>query len=73
MRSVIRRPQVCELTGLSSASTYRKERNGEFPQRVRLGANSVGWYRDEVLTWLKKLQRGGINPPVAANAARRKT
>tara|TARA_B100001971_G_C17913625_1_gene394130 strand:- start:91 stop:264 length:174 start_codon:yes stop_codon:yes gene_type:complete len=36
----------------SSVQIWRKERAGEFPGRVRLGANRVGWVEAEVEAWL---------------------
>jgi len=32
----------------------RLEAAGEFPKRVRLGSNRVGWVEDEVLQWLQE-------------------
>jgi prophage regulatory protein len=31
----------------------RLEKAGEFPKRVKLGPNRVGWVEREVLDWLK--------------------
>ena len=36
----------------SSVQIGRKERADEFPGRVRLGANRVGWVEAEVEAWL---------------------
>ena len=36
----------------SSVQIWRKERAGEFPGRVLLGANRVGWVEAEVEAWL---------------------
>jgi prophage regulatory protein len=55
---ILRINQVLDLTGLSRATLWRREREGTFPQRVQLGANSVGWKSDEVLQWLENLPRG---------------
>lgn len=46
-----------ELTGLvpfSPNHLRRLEAQGDFPGRVRLGANRVAWLRDEVEQWLTK-------------------
>jgi len=32
----------------------RLEAAGEFPKRVKLGPNRVGWIEEEVLDWLQK-------------------
>lgn len=49
---ILRRPQVERLTGLSYTTIFRKEKNGDFPARVRLGPNSVGWKESDIIAWL---------------------
>ncbi len=71
MRKILRRPKVRGATGLSTSSIDRHEKAGDFPQRVRLGVNSVGWYEDEIATWIESRQRGIVEAPAAANEARR--
>lgn len=51
-RRILRRQHVEQLTGLSYTTIWRKEKAGEFPQRVRLGKNSVGWREADVMEWL---------------------
>ena len=51
---IIRRPEVCQLTGLSNSTIYRLERLGRFPSRRRLSENSVGWVRAEVEDWISQ-------------------
>jgi len=46
---------VSKMTGLSRVSIWRRERDGKFPKRVRLGSNSVGWLEAEILDWLQEL------------------
>ncbi len=54
---IVRLPKVREITGNLSASTiYRLEKAGDFPQRVRLGKNSVGWNLAAVAEWAKNRQ-----------------
>ena len=36
----------------SSVQIWRKENAGEFPRRVRLGANRIGWVESEIEAWL---------------------
>ncbi|MCG8073861.1 MAG: AlpA family transcriptional regulator [Candidatus Thiodiazotropha taylori] len=57
MKRILRRQSVEETTGLSYSTIYRKERNGEFPKRIQLGPNSVGWYADEIEEWVDSLHR----------------
>jgi len=49
---IMRIQEVVDLTGLSRTTIWRKERAGEFPARVRLGENSVGWRAGEVNRWI---------------------
>jgi prophage regulatory protein len=55
---VIRWPEVRALTGLSRTSVWRREREGDFPARIRLTPGSCGWIEAEVLDWLASRRRG---------------
>ena len=56
---IVRLPEVMRLTGLSKTTIHRRYRAGSFPQPVRLGPQSIGWWREEVLEWLESLPRAG--------------
>ena len=50
--------QLRELVLYSPQHVARLEKAGQFPQRVQLGPNRVGWVEAEVLDWLSsKLSR----------------
>lgn len=49
---MIRRKELCQITGLSMATLWRQEREGYFPARIRLTNHSVGWRRSDVEAWL---------------------
>lgn len=51
---IIRFPEVREKTGLSRTTLWRFEKEGKFPRRVSLGANSVGWRLNEVANWIRE-------------------
>jgi prophage regulatory protein len=57
MEKVIRRKQLLELIGVSSATQWRMEKAGLFPARRRLGKASVGWLLSEVEEWQKSRER----------------
>lgn len=57
MKAMLRFRQVQRLTGLSRSTIYRKEVAGEFPQRRKLGRNSVGWLAAEVIEWTRATER----------------
>ena len=56
---VVRREEVCLLTGLGRSSLYRMVRSGEFPPPVHLGQRAVAWRLHEVLRWLESRPRAG--------------
>ena len=46
--------QVKELVLYSPQHIARLEASGQFPKRVKLGQNRVGWVEAEVLEWLQE-------------------
>ncbi len=48
---ILRRAEVQRITGLSATTIWRRERDGAFPKRRRLGPRAVGWLASEVLAW----------------------
>ncbi len=53
---VIRANEVHNITGLSRTTLWRMENKGEFPRRVSLGGNAVGWKLSEVQKWISDRQ-----------------
>ena len=72
LRKILRKPVVVEIAGLAGSSIDRNEKLGQFPQRVQLGGNSVGWYEDEIIDWLESRPRGPIPEPTHATHASQK-
>ena len=54
---ILREPDVRRLTGVSRGTMWRWEKDGEFPQRVRLGKNIIGWREHEILQWIQSMPR----------------
>jgi prophage regulatory protein len=54
---VLRMPQVVAATGLSRMTIYRLEKRGQFPSRIQLSPNSIGWRKDEVDHWIESLPK----------------
>jgi prophage regulatory protein len=48
----LRWPKVQQVSGLSRVTVWRMERDDRFPHRRQLSANSVGWLKSELDTWL---------------------
>ncbi|MDB2423363.1 AlpA family phage regulatory protein [Paracoccaceae bacterium] len=49
----IRASEIQSLVPYSLNHILRLENAGEFPKRVRIGANRVAWLQSEVDEWLK--------------------
>ena len=49
---IVRKPELARKVGLHPGHLAKLERDGKFPKRVRLGANSVGWVEEEIDAWL---------------------
>jgi prophage regulatory protein len=56
--NILRLPQVIGRTGLSRSTIWRLERIRQFPSRIQLSENAVGWNEGEVSAWLAKRPRG---------------
>lgn len=69
---VHRFPAIRAITGLSRSTLWRKEKSGDFPARIQLGEQSVGWSAAEVDRWLKSRQRGTLAQASAIKAAKLK-
>lgn len=57
-RTILKRKKVEAVTGLSRSGIYDRldskspRHDPDFPQPVRLGQSSVGWYSDLVQIWI---------------------
>ena len=51
--SILRLPQVRDLTGLSRSTIYRKMAKGEFPDQVQIGERAVGWKAVDIAAWIE--------------------
>jgi prophage regulatory protein len=50
---ILSKRQLKELVLYSPQHVARLEKAGEFPKRIQLGPNRVGWVEAEVLEWLQ--------------------
>jgi prophage regulatory protein len=50
--TILRRPEVQKVTGLSRATIYESMARGDFPVAIRLGKRAVGWPQSEITHWL---------------------
>ena len=49
---IIRLHELKTITGLSTATIWRKEKEDTFPKRRKISKRAVGWLRDEVVKWI---------------------
>jgi len=51
---ILSKRQLKELVLYSPQHIARLEKARQFPLRIQLGPNRVGWLEEEVLNWLQK-------------------
>lgn len=52
LKRILRLNAVKAYTGLSRSTIYDMMSKGLFPQKIDLGANSVGWVESEISEWI---------------------
>lgn len=59
---IIRLKELCKMLGLSKSTIYDKQDpksprfDSSFPQKVHLGARSVGYILEDIEAWLKSIK-----------------
>lgn len=51
-KTILTQQQLAKRVPYSRTHIARLERAGDFPKRVRLGPNRVGWLASEVEAWI---------------------
>ena len=51
--SLLRRPAVEALTGLSRAGIYAAMSRGEFPRPIKIGKRAVAWPKSVIDDWIE--------------------
>jgi prophage regulatory protein len=54
---ILKQKEVVQLTGLSRVTIWRLEQRGEFPEKIALSPNRVGWLENEVSDWITSRPR----------------
>ena len=54
----LRFKEVGLMCGLSRTTIWRRQRDGTFPERRRIGSNAVRWLAGEVEEWIRSRARG---------------
>jgi len=70
--SIYRKADIERITGLSLSTIDRLEASGQFPERVQLTPNTVGWHSGEVNDWITSSPRASdvasMSTPIAGVA-----
>ena len=59
---ILRIHDVLRITGLSRTTIWRLEHKGDFPKKIRLCRNCIGYHADEIEAWISALPRAGTPP-----------
>jgi prophage regulatory protein len=59
----LRQPEVLASVRFSSATLWRKVKDGTFPAPVKLSERITAWRADDVRGWLDQQKRGRDNIP----------
>lgn len=54
---MLKRSDVCKVTGLCYTTIYNLEKKGQFPARRKLSPGRVAWVYDEIVSWLEELAK----------------
>jgi len=57
-RNILTQKQAEEKVGMNRITIWRKEKDGQFPLRVKLTDKKIGWFEDELDEWLESRPRG---------------
>ena len=55
-KQILRPKDVIREFGLSRTTIWRKEREGTFPKKVKIGSRAVGYLRTDLEGWLQGLK-----------------
>ena len=67
---VVRPAEAAKILSLSVSTLRRLELRGEFPPRISLGANSVGWRLGDILAWMASRPTAGRTVASTASTAK---
>jgi len=54
---ILKAKEVASMINLSRVTIWRLEKEGKFPQRIRISTKRIGWLEDEVTKWIEKRPR----------------
>jgi prophage regulatory protein len=63
LRRLLRNADLDAMGLPNRVTRWRHVKAGTFPAPVQIGANSIGWYEDEIQEWLASRPRRTYGPP----------
>jgi prophage regulatory protein len=62
---ILKLKDVVQMTSIGKVTIWRLEQRGEFPAKIVLSPNRVGWIEDEVSDWIASRPRISSQQEVA--------
>ena len=56
---ILKLKEIVQLTGLSRVTVWRLEQRQEFPEKIALSPNRVGWLEQDIMDWINSRPRIG--------------
>lgn len=53
MEKLLRPKIVCEYLGISIPTLYRISKDPDFPSKVKISPQAVGFYESEIMDWME--------------------
>lgn len=57
---LIPKKEVCRQTSLSPVTIWRKAKDGDFPEAIKISAGRVAWAQSEVSKWISQKMGGMV-------------
>ncbi|MBJ6799326.1 helix-turn-helix transcriptional regulator [Geomonas propionica] len=54
---LVRTKELKEITGMSTATIWRREREGNFPRRRKITSGMTAYLLSEVMDWMNNLKK----------------
>jgi predicted DNA-binding transcriptional regulator AlpA len=62
---ILKLKDVVRMTSIGKVTIWRLEQRGEFPEKIVLSPNRVGWIEDEISDWIASRPRISSQQEVA--------
>ncbi|ODS22887.1 hypothetical protein AB835_11800 [Candidatus Endobugula sertula] len=59
---ILRAHKVQHIVGVSRSTIWRMERKGQFPARLPMGTDNIGWLKSDIEAWIINHRQNRYNP-----------